>query len=170
MAQEFQVELQAGELLAAIERAIAVLASPRELFQDIGAKMESNAQLRFETKTDPTGAPWAPLSPATRKIYASAWFKKQHPEVRGGSSLLVATGLMRASLGYNASDQLLEIGTSRASKGGKWQIGFLHETGTTKMPRRGILVADPKTGALGAQDESDILAILSDAMDRAFGA
>lgn len=152
------------ELLAAIDRTLALLTAPRDLMDAIGAQLEANAQLRFDTKTDPNGQPWAPLSQATKDIYESDWFIALNPEFAGGipGSLLQRTNLMRASLTHNAGDDFVEVGTSRATKGGRWQIGMLHETGTRKMPRRGILVADATTGALGADDQADVLSLVND--------
>lgn len=157
MAAEFQVEIDDRELMAALNRAIAVLSNPQPIYQDIADKLEANAQLRFETKTDPTGARWQPLKPATLA-------KK-----KGVGSLLIETNRLRASLATNVGPDYIEIGTSRATDGGQWQIGFLHETGTRRMPRRGILLANADTGTLGAEDEADMLAILNAAIGEAFG-
>lgn len=151
------VDVEGDALLGALDRAIGVLASPLELFEDIGAKLELNAQVRFDTKTDPTGAKWKPLKPATIE------------RKRGVGSLLIATNVLRQSLAFNATDEYVEIGTSRATPGGAWQVGFLHEFGTRRMPRRGILLADPESGTLGEQDEADILAIVVQSLDGAFG-
>ena len=37
-----------------------------------------------------------------------------------------------------------------------------------RSPRRGILTANPEAGQLGAEDERDVLAIVSDALGSAF--
>ena len=163
------IRLDDRELLAAIDRAIALLTRPREMMDAIGAQLEANAQLRFETKTDPNGQPWQPLSPTTIEIYQSDWFIQQNPEFRGGipGSLLQRTNLLRASLTHNTGEDWTEVGTSRATKGGRWQIGWLHETGTRRMPRRGILLGNPATGELGAGDQADVLAIVNDTISGA---
>lgn len=173
MAQAFQAELQDAEMLAAIDRALAMLEQPGELMRDIGAQIEGNAQLRFDAKVDPTGVAWAPLSPATIEIYGSEWFLKR-PEnavYRSGipGSLLFRTQLLRDSLTYNAGVDYVEIGTSRQVGAKKWQVGALHEWGTEKMPRRGILTANPMKGELGAGDQADVLAIVNGYISRAFG-
>ena len=166
---ESLIRLDDRELLAAIDRAIALLTRPREMMDAIGAQLEANAQLRFETKTDPNGQPWQPLSPTTIEIYQSDWFIQQNPEFRGGipGSLLQRTNLLRASLTHNTGEDWTEIGTSRSSKGGRWQIGWLHETGTRKMPRRGILLGNPTAGTLGPTDQADVLAIVNDTISGA---
>lgn len=163
-------ELQDDELRRAIGNALALLQRPRPIMDAIGARLKTNAELRFDAKRDPAGQAWAPLSPKTIAIYQSEWFIKQNPAFAGGipGSLLERTRLLRASLGYNASDDAVEIGTSRATAGGKWQIGWLHETGTRRMTRRGFLVADPKTGELSPGDTEDILEVVVAAISGAF--
>lgn len=156
------IELDDAVLLAAIDRALAVLTHPGELLEDIGAKLEGNVELRFDQKVDPSGVPWAPLSPVTVDVFYAAKYPGGIP-----GSLLQRTNLMRASLTHNVGDDYLELGTSRSVPGKSqptWQVGFLHEFGTTKMPRRGILTADPKAGTLGAEDQADVLAVVSQAM------
>ena len=142
------------------------------LLDELGAKLESNANLRFDTKTDPSGQPWAPLSPATKAIYESDWFIERNPAFKGGipGSLLERTRQLRASLAYNVGADFVDVGTSRKVGRKGWQVGFLMETGTTRMPRRGILVANPETGQLGAGDQADVLAIVNSALGAAFGA
>jgi phage gpG-like protein len=174
MAEDGQITVDNAALLAAIDGAIALLQRPRQLFEEIGAKLESNANLRFDSKTDPTGAAWLPISPATRAIYESEWFIARNPAFKGGipGSLLERTRQLRDSLGYNPGDDFVELGTSRRVPGKRqpyWEVGVLHEWGTVKMPRRGIFTADPKAGKLGSEDEADVLQIVNDAILGAFG-
>ena len=118
--------------------AAAKLERPVELMQLIGATMEQNIALRFISKTDPAGAPWAPLAASTLA------------GKKGRGSLLELTGRGKGSLAYNLiGDDSVEVGF------GEPYMGF-HETGTKRMPRRGLLSADWQAGTLGAQDESDI--------------
>lgn len=165
------IVIDSSDLVAVLDRAIALLADPVPLYEDIGAKLEANAQLRFDTKQDPTGAPWAPLSPNTVAIYESEWFIADNPDFKGGipGSLLERTRRLRESLAHNVGDDFIDIGTSRATKGGRWQVGMLHEFGTRTMPRRGILTADPVQGELAAGDQADILAVIERALFDAFG-
>ncbi|MEY2689724.1 MAG: hypothetical protein RL375_3923 [Pseudomonadota bacterium] len=164
--QELQITLDNAELLRAIDGAIAVLAQPQQLLEDIGAKLESNANLRFDTKVDPAGVPWPPLSQVTKEVFYAEKYPKGIP-----GSLLERTRQLRNSLGYNVGPDWVILGTSRRVPGKSqpfWEVGQLHEWGTTIMPRRGILTADPETGKLGAGDEADILAIVQDAILGAF--
>ena len=170
------IRLDDRELLAAIDRAIALLTQPRQMMDDIGVHLERSARLRFDFKTDPNGQPWAPLSPTTIEIYASDWFRSRQ-ENRDAynkdgkaflpGSLLVRTNQLRASLTHNTGEDWTEVGTSRVPEGGRWQIGWLHETGTRRMPRRGILLGNPTTGELGADDQADVLAIVNDTISGA---
>lgn len=160
---ELTITVDDAELLQALDQAILVLARPRQLMDDIGAKLESNVQLRFDAKRDPTGAPWAPLSAAT----IDAFYTEKYPRGIPGS-LLERTRALRNSLSHNTGETWVEIGTARPTKGGKWQVGLLHEFGTRTMPRRGLLTADPTTGTLGEQDREDILDIVRDALAGAF--
>lgn len=171
---QFQAELDDAALLAAIDRMLAVLAQPAELMREVGAKLETNAQQRFDSHTDPSGQPWAPLAWNTIQIYRSAWFIKRNPEFKGGipGSLLQHTNALRRSLAFNAGDDWVEIGTLRTVPGRSqptWQVGWLHETGTRTMPPRRILTADPATGTLGAGDQADVLAIVNGALGAAWG-
>lgn len=149
-------------VLAAFERLIDALADPRPLLVEIGAQLEANVQLRFETDTDPTGAAWLPL--ASRTLAA----KRKRGELL---DILQATNAMRQSLAYNVTgagaEAGLEVGFSRATpknkKGTVWQIAMLTEFGTSRgMPRRGLLTADPKAGTLGAADQAQVLAIVNE--------
>lgn len=165
---QLTVDLDDEAILAALDRVLAFLEQPTGLMDEVGAQLQANVAMRFVTKTDPSGQAWAPLSPTTRAIYESEWFKARNPAFKAGipGSLLQRTNLMRASLAYNANPEALEIGFSRGTKGNTWQVAMLHEWGTTKMPRRGVLTADPATGRLGAEDQADVLRIVNGALSQ----
>lgn len=165
MAEFVSIEVTgSAELQAELQRAIARLQRPRELMQALGAVFVANIERRFDAKRDPSGVPWRPLAPATRARY-----DKQDGGKRRGT-LLERTGRMRDSLTYNARDDHVEIGMSRLTDGGRWQIPLLHETGTRRMPRRGIFTADWTAGTLGAQDEADLRDEISAFLDDLFRA
>ncbi|GAB1388985.1 hypothetical protein MASR1M6_11660 [Rubrivivax sp.] len=168
-----RIELDDAALLRAIDAAIAVLARPRVLMTEIGAAVQRNAQRRFDTKTDPAGTAWPALSPTTIAIYESEWFKARNPAFKNGipGTLLERTRQLRQSLAFSDGDDWVDIGTSRRVPGKSqphWEVGMLHEWGTRRMPRRGILTADPATGEVGAEDAEDILSVVAAALEGAF--
>lgn len=166
MADFLQIALTGhAELVASLKQAVQRLEHPHELMQAIGDELKAAIELRFETKRDPNGAPWAPLADSTRERYAA-----EDKGARRGT-LLERTGQMRNSLTVNAGDDWVEVGMSRlTARGGAWSIPLLHETGTTRMPRRAIFLADWETGTLGREDAAALDAVLSEFLDDAFGA
>ena len=55
------------------------MAQPRELLDSIGAVLQANINLRFDTKTDPSGQRWAPISALTPQFYALTHNSKGQP-------------------------------------------------------------------------------------------
>lgn len=160
MSDRLVIELEGeAELLGRIDRLVRRLADPTDLLEQIGARIEANIEDRFDTKTDPSGKPWAPLAKSTLAKYA------KEDEGRKQGTLLERTRQMRGSLTHNVVGQVVEIGMSRETKDGKWQVPTLHEFGTSRkgkphMPRRGLLTADPEAGTLGERDRQDIESIV----------
>lgn len=174
MADFLSVEIKGADaLVQQLGLALKRLEQPRGLMQALGNVLRVNIERRFDTKTDPSGQAWKPWAPATVKAYNRADTqrkgKRQGEVVRRGT-LLERTGQMRNSLTVNAGDSQVEVGMNRLSNGGKWSIPLLHEFGTTKMPRRGIFLADPEAGTLGAGDEADLNIELVEFLDQVFGA
>lgn len=174
MADFLSIEVTGNrELLADLEQALRRIDRPADLMRALGARLEANIHERFDTKRDPDGNAWAGLAPSTQARYdkqdtaKSGKFKGQ---VRKRGTLLERTRQMRQSLTSDAGDDYVEVGMSRLSDGGKWSIPLLHETGTTRMPRRGIFFSDPEAGTLGAQDEEALDEELMAFLDDVFGA
>lgn len=130
------VEVALGRILDSLEQPIA-------LFRQIGAKLESNIEARFDTETDPDGKKWKPWSPQ----YAR-WRAAQR---RGQGRILSLTGRMRDSLSYSAAGNRVEIGFGVP-------YAEFHELGRGVPPRRMLSGAG---GRLGAEDERDVLAIIA---------
>lgn len=173
MADFLSIEVTGNdELRRQLADALARLERPRDLMVALGAILESNIEQRFDSKRDPSGQPWAPLAQSTRDKYDREDTQKSGPKagkvVRRGT-LLERTRQMRDSLAANAGDDFVEVGMNRLSDDGKWQIPLLHETGTMHMPRRGIFLADPDAGTLGAGDERDLDAGIVAFLDDVFG-
>lgn len=152
MADKLNIDVQDSKVVAALGLALIALEDPTDLLDRIGAVFERNVQLRFETKTDPSGAPWAELADSTKKSYAY----KYKGNVPG--SLLERSRHMRDSLDYNVTGKSVEIGFAEL-------YAQYHETGSKDdkhPPRRGLLTDDWQTGELGAQDRDDVLAEIQD--------
>jgi phage virion morphogenesis protein len=153
-----------AELQAFLQQAVRRIERPAELMEALAARLEANIQERFDRKVDPTGQSWAALAPQTVKRYEA------EDQGRRQGTLLQRTGQMRASLTSAAGDDFAEVGMSRLSDGGEWSIPLLHETGTRRMPRRGIFLADPDAGTLGQQDEAMLTEEIQAYLDDVFGA
>ena len=160
MADRLSIEVESGQFLAALSRAVNLIDNPQALLVDIGQQLEANIRLRFTTKTDPSGRAWQPLAESTRAAYE----KKYKGKVPG--SLLMRSGFMLNTLASNASSSALEVGFSAP-------YAIFHVTGTSRMPRRDSLfasiAANGSSGTLGAQDEADILEIVEDHLRQALG-
>ena len=129
----------------------------RPVFKDLGAVLENQVRDRRETLTDPNGRRWAEWSDYTRETYPAS----------GRGKLLDRSGDMWDRTGPEwtvqglASDLVLRVGFDKS-------YATFHEFGTDKMPRRGLLYADPEKGTLGANDEQAIDDVLQDWLDGLF--
>ena len=118
------------------------------VFKAIGTNLESNINLRFDTKTDPNGMAWKPWSEYTKKKR-----KKQ-----GRGVLLEFTGRMRDSLTFLADNEGVEVGFGV-------DYARYHEQvtpGKNILPKRAMLFGTP-----GKLSEPDLNAVMAVAM-RAF--
>lgn len=132
------------------------LTNPQALLTLVGARLAANIDQRFDTKTDPGGEPWKAIGPNTASIYKSI-HKSDLP-----GTLMERTRHMRQSITSQViGGQLLEVGLSAPYAG-------YHETGTKRMPRRGMVFASVTesagvlTGTLGADDQADALQVIQD--------
>ena len=123
------------------------------IMEAIGNRLENAVRQRFQTRTDPSGAPWAPWKPSTIASYP----KSKSKYGPGNGKLLDRSGDMLGSLSYQADATSVTIGFAQP-------YAVYHEFGTTKkrtMPRRGMLTADPEQGTLGASDQAAVLDMLN---------
>lgn len=111
----------------------------------IGAELEARIANRFETRSDPLGAPWAPLAASTKKSY---------PE-DGLGFVLERYGDMLRSLSHSADATSVTVGFGQP-------YAAFHEFGTKHMPRRGLLTEDPESGTLAPDDRTSVLDIITD--------
>lgn len=108
----------------------------------IGMEIESRVSTRFETKTDPNGAPWAPWKPSTVKSYPKD----------GHKSLLDRRGDMLRSLTHQSDQDSAVIGFGQP-------YAQYHETGTKNMVPRRLLTNGG--GSIGRGDEQAVLRLLN---------
>ena len=126
--------------LAQLERRLGNLTP---VMQSIGMELESRISGRFESRTDPAGRAWAPWAQSTVETYPDG----------GNRRLLDRYGDMLASLSHQATANSVRIGFGQP-------YAAFHEFGTTDMPRRGLLFADPDAGTLGEGDQDAVMDIL----------
>jgi phage virion morphogenesis protein len=130
---------------AALAKLRARLGDMTPVYTRIGATIEGRVQMRFDTRTAPSGKPWAPWSDRT-----AAMRKRE-----GRGSLLVYTGHMRTSLSYRATRDWVRIGFTVP-------YAKYHEFGTRRGKRRHI-PARPMLFSgrgLGAGDKSAVMGVL----------
>jgi phage gpG-like protein len=129
------------------------LGNLRPVMQGIGALLENRIRDRRETLTDPNGLRWAEWAESTRLTYPAS----------GRGKLLDRTGAMwdRTGPQWTATESSVRVGFDKG-------YATYHEFGTDKMPRRGLLFADPNNGTLGADDEQAITDLLQDWLSGVF--
>ncbi len=114
-----------------------------EIQEAMGQRLQERMGLRFDTKLDPNGKAWDPLAESTKARYDAEDGTRGNGKRAG--SLLQRTGLMRASLTRFVGSRDVTVGFTRPYA--KW-----HETGTRRMPRRGLVFSDPTSGTLSDGD------------------
>lgn len=147
------IEVQVNQ--AAFDKSLAELqrrmGNLRPVMESIGAELESRIANRFETRRDPLGRLWAQWSQS---------YAEQYPE-DGRGKVLERTGDMLHSLNWRADRSSVRVGFGVP-------YAAYHEFGTRRMPRRGLLFADPENGELSGADERAINELLADWLNDAF--
>ncbi len=147
---ELSVEVNSAALDLVLSKLVRGMSNLTPVMDSIGQELESRVSGRFETKSDPTGKAWAPWAQSTKDSY---------PE-NGNGRILDRYGDMLRSLSHKANSSSVRVGFGAvASKNGDVYAVY-HEYGTWKMPRRGLLFADPDQGTLGKEDEASVLDVL----------
>lgn len=147
-----EVKTDSAELEAITRRLLARLGNLRPAMAGIGMELENRIRNRIDTRTDPSGAAWIGWADSTIKTYPKD----------GNRQLLDRYGDMIRSLGYQADTLSVSVGFGQP-------YAAYHEFGTERMPRRGLLTADPEQGTLAPADEQAILDILYDLLDTTIG-
>ena len=144
-----QIDYNNTQVQSAINELMRRMGDLTPVMNDIGGMIEARVKTRFETETDPLGGAWAPwadsYNPATGGTRPT----------NGNSTILDLDGDMLNSLSWQAYATSVTVGFGVP-------YAAYHEFGTTKMPRRGLLFADPDSGTLAPDDETEILDILGD--------
>ena len=127
----------------ALHRLQQGMKNQRPVMDSIGQELVSRVSGRFETETDPLGQSWEPWAPFTKETYPKD----------GNGRILDRYGDMLASLNHSADSNSARVGFGKAE-------AVFHEWGTWKMPRRGMLFADPDAGELSPDDDAAVLDII----------
>lgn len=147
---ELRPEISSKQVTDSLARIMRGLSDLQPVMDSIGQELESRVSARFETETDPLGRPWAPWADSTRENYPA----------NGHGRILERYGDMVRSLNHDADSDSVRVGFGAvAGKAGDAYAAY-HEWGTERMPRRGLLMADPDAGTLGPGDEEAVLDIL----------
>lgn len=141
---DFSVQVRSDAVTDLLDRLNRGMDDMQSVMDSIGQELESRISGRFETETDPLGQSWEPWAQRTRENYPDD----------GNGRILDCYGDMLASLTHTADSDSVRIGFGDPK-------AAYHEWGTWKMPRRGMLFADPDAGELGPDDEAAILDILN---------
>lgn len=154
---DLNITVKNQSILETLDRLRASVQQTRPAMVAIAAELETRAKARFETETDPNGAPWAKHSEATKARYPKD----------GNQRILDRSGTMLESLASRAYDNTAVVGFSAVASTSGDVYAAYHEFGTKKMPRRGILFSNPDTGEISRSDEVAVLDILDDHISRA---
>lgn len=147
MADPFKVEIAVddSEIRAALQRSMTANSNMRPVFKVIGERLLRSTEERFDTETDPTGKPWAPLQISS--LYAGYGKKKYTQKgmltaafsrYLGARKILTKSGQLRRSIYSKPTDTQVAIGTGKI-------YGATHQFGRGNIPARpflGITVAD----------------------------
>lgn len=121
---------------------------------DIGQALETRIRNRFESKTDPAGAAWAPWADSTLRSYPWPGSKAaENDDGPGEGQILIRYRALLQGISHEPDSTSVRVGFDQ-------DYAKFHEFGTKKMPRRGLLFDDPDAGKLAADDERAVLDVL----------
>lgn len=159
-----EIQIQDKEVssyLRQLERKLQDLSKP---MGEIGQMLEGSVSNRFETETDPDGAPWKAWAESTKKGYpypgSKAAAKIGKP---GNERILDRMGDMLGSLSHRADNTSVRVGfgaVSKSKSGDAFPYPLAHEFGMGNLPQRKILTSDPETGTVADSDREGILDIM----------
>jgi phage virion morphogenesis protein len=139
-----RITVDSSAVGTALEHLKAVAGDLTPVMIDISATLLERVSERFEMRRDPLGASWTPKkgerTPAT----------------------LIDSQHMLNSRTRRADASTAEVGFGQP-------YAVYHEFGTNRMPRRGILFANPEAGQLSTTDEQLILDAINRHLASALG-
>lgn len=154
------IDITRDEITPLLNELLQRLGDLSEPLTAVGAKLQSSISGRFETETDPNGAAWHPWAESTKASYPYAGSPAAQKSGRiGNGRILDRYGDMLQSLNYQMQ------GTNEVRIGFGSDYAVYHEFGTSRMPRRGLIFADPNAGELSRDDDQLILDTLYNHLD-----
>ena len=147
---DLSVEVSSPALDRVLDKLVRGMKNLNPVMDSIGQELESRISGRFESESDPMGQQWAPWAESTRENYPAD----------GNGRILDRYGDMLRSLNHQADSSSVRVGFGAVASTAGDVYAVYHEWGTWKMPRRGLLFADPDQGTLGKEDEAAVLDIL----------
>ena len=153
----FRILIDDSDLRAAFARLLERSSDLTPAMTAIGEYTLKRVDDGFRNEVSPYNVPWQQLKPRTIK---------QKQKKRQIAKILQATGLLRGTFSYTASNSSVEIGTNRVSASGV-PLGILHQLGSRKnnLPARPML---PDPDRLPPQDLQEVLAIIGDHVENAW--
>jgi len=153
----FTVELQQEEAQRALSDLVARMERPIGFYKNVRAYLTEVAIPRnFASQAAPDGTPWASLSAVT--------LARREKAGQASTSILIATGTMKASITSEATDRYVRVGTpviqAAVMQFGAAQGAFGRTSRGGRIPW-GAIPARPYLG-LSPADETEILAIAAD--------
>jgi phage virion morphogenesis protein len=139
------IEVHSDPVLRLLNRIYRQLHDTGDVMEHIRASLESRVSERFEFERDPMGKAWDDWRKDKDKV-------KRYPR-DGNMRLLDRYSDMLGSLESEADADSVRIGFGQT-------YAAFHEFGTARMPRRGLLFADPEAGTLSQSDEEMVVAII----------
>lgn len=140
------IGVQDAALVRAVNALQGHLQDLTQPMRDVGQALEGQVSQRFMSMTDPNGEAWESLSKATLA---------QRAKNGTTGNTLDEHGTMLQSLSWQSNAKTATVGFGQP-------YAAYHEWGTKRMPRRGLLMANPDVGTLGADDLELVLDVLAD--------
>jgi len=141
MPNTIYIDYDDADAVAAINRAVAACRDPQRVLGNIGEALVSSTKGRFASETDPTGVPWAALSPRYMKAKA-----RKYP----GQPILRRENKLYESIVAQVQDDTLLVGTNATSRDYPYPLAMQFGAPARNVPPRpflGVSADDEQTVA-----------------------